>query len=99
MIGNIPVTDLYDHGFQTQISTMLMPRRLQAYVSGSKIFGEYGDPWDEGLGLTLFPFKRKPMRMNLQGLFMDRSAVCSLPLPYVVGGDGWVYTLDAGVWF
>ena len=49
---------LFDHGFQLQASTMLKPDYLQAYVSGSQVFGEYGDPWDVGVGLTYFPFGR-----------------------------------------
>ena len=56
--GFIPVNSLFDHGFQLQASTMLKPDYLQAYVSGSQVFGEYGDPWDVGVGLTYFPFGR-----------------------------------------
>jgi hypothetical protein len=73
--GTIPVTSLFDHGFQVYASTMLKPDYWQAYVSGSKIFGQYGDPWDLAVGLTYFPFGRKEVRMNFQALYMDRSAV------------------------
>ena len=97
--GTIPVTSLYDHGFQVYASTMLKPDYLQAYLSGSKIFGQYGDPWDLAAGLTYFPFGYKEVRMNAQALYMDRSAVGYTAVPYVVGGTGWVYTVDVGVWF
>ena len=59
----------------------------------SKIFGEYGDPWDAAFGLTYFPYGRKEVRMNVQALYMDRSAVGYTAVPYVVGGTGWVYTV------
>jgi hypothetical protein len=97
--GAIPVSNLYDHGFQAQISTMLHQEELQAYVSASKIYGEYGDPWGIGYGLTYFPFDRKEVRLNVQALFMDRSAVGYTAIPYAVGGDGWVWTVDLGYWF
>ena len=97
--GNIPVTSLFDHGFQVYASTMLKPDYLQAYLSGSQIFGEYGDPWDLAVGLTYFPFGYKEVRMNAQALYMDRSAVGYTAVPYVVGGTGWVYTVDVGTWF
>ena len=97
--GNIPVTSLFDHGFQVYASTMLKPDYLQAYLSGSKIFGQYGDPWDLAAGLTYFPFGHKEVRMNGQALYMDRSAVGYTAVPYVVGGTGWVFTVDVGTWF
>ena len=53
--GSIPVTSLFDHGFQVYASTMLKPNYWQAYFSGSKIFGEFGDPWDAAVGLTSSP--------------------------------------------
>jgi hypothetical protein len=99
VIGDIPVTSLFDHGFQVYASTMLEPEYLQAYLSGSKIFGEYGNPWDLAAGLTYFPFGHKEVRMNVQALYMDRSAVGYDAVPYTVGGTGWVYTVDVGTWF
>ena len=99
VIGSVPVTSVFDHGFQVYASTMLKPDYWQAYLSGSKIFGDYGDPWDLAVGLTYFPFGHKEVRMNAQALYMDRSAVGYTAVPYVVGGTGWVYTVDVGTWF
>jgi len=92
--GEIPVDDLFDHGFQLQASAMLVPGSLQAYISGSKIFGEYGDPWDTALGLNWFPLQRRELRVNVQGLYLDRSPVGYASVPFIVGGDGWVFTTD-----
>lgn len=97
--GTIPVTDLYDHGFQIQASAMLLPKKLQAYVSGSQIFGEYGEPWDAAVGLTYFPFGQKEVRMNGQALYMHNSPVGYSAVPYQVGGEGWAFTFDVGYWF
>ena len=97
--GIIPVTSLFDHGFQVYASTMLKPAYLQAYLSASKIFGEYGDPWDLAAGLTYFPFGHKEVRMNAQALYTDRSAIGYDAVPYVVGGTGWIFTVDVGTWF
>ncbi|MDQ1243648.1 MAG: hypothetical protein QG550_2901, partial [Pseudomonadota bacterium] len=94
VVGEIPVDELFDHGFQLQGSTMLVPGALQAYVSGSKIFGEYGEPWDTAIGLNWFPMKRRELRVNLQGLYLDRSPVGYASVPFIVGGDGWVFTTD-----
>jgi hypothetical protein len=37
--------------------------------------------------------------LNVQALYMDRSAVGYTAIPYAVGGDGWVWTVDIGYWF
>ena len=73
---------------------MLLPQSLQAYASGSKIFGEYGNPYDLALGLNWYPMSRRELRVNLQGLYLDRSPVGYASVPFIVGGDGWVVTTD-----
>jgi hypothetical protein len=92
--GSIPVTELNDTGFQVQGSTMLMPNRLQAYAAYSKIYGEYGDPYDLSLGLNWFIFDRREARINVQGLYLKDSPVGYSSVPFAVGGNGWVFTTD-----
>jgi hypothetical protein len=98
-IGVIPVDSLFDHGFQLQASAMPIPRTMQLYVSGSKIFGEYGDPWDVALGMNWFPFDRREIRINAQALYMVRSAIGYSSVPYLVGGSGWAFSTDLIVAF
>jgi hypothetical protein len=98
-VGFIPVTELYDHGFQLQASTMAIRDRLQLYASGSMIFGEFGDPSDIALGLNVFPFRRRELRLNMQALYVDRSPVGYTSIPYQVGGDGWIFTTDFALGF
>jgi hypothetical protein len=97
--GTIPVSQVFDNGFQVQASTMLVPKLLQAYVAPSKVFGKYGNPFEVGLGLTLFPFQRKEMRINFQALYETQAAAGNIALPFSPGDRGWIYTLDMGVWF
>jgi hypothetical protein len=98
-VGFIPVTHVYDHGYQVYASTMLMPRVLQGYFSGSHIYGTYGDPWDAAFGFTWFPFAQKNIRWNAQMLYTDRSPVGYTAIPYQLGGTGWIATVDVGTWF
>ncbi len=97
--GSIPVTSLSDHGFQIQGSTMLVPSELQAYLAYSKIFGDYGNPYDVSLGLNWFPFSRKEVRLSLQGLYLDESPVGYSSVPFSVGAKGWAVTTDLIVAF
>jgi DUF3011 family protein len=84
------VHDLWDHGFQTQTSAMLVQKRLQAYAAASKVYGQFGDPWDARFGVNWYPFANQVVRWNVEYLRLSRSPVGGLSLPYTVGGNGYV---------
>jgi hypothetical protein len=97
--GFIPVTSLFDQGYQLQASGMILKRQLQAYVAGSQIFGQYGNPWDVTLGMNWYPFDRREMHVNLQGIYLHHSPVGGPSYPYIVGGNGWLWNSDFIVTF
>lgn len=82
------LASLYDHGFQLQASAMAIPHTLQGYVSGSKIYGQYGNPSDFRIGLNWFPGNSQTIKWNAEYLLLNHSPVGALSLPYVVGGNG-----------
>ena len=86
--GDIPEDDLFDHGFQIQTSYMFKPKTLQGYLAGSKIFGEYGNPWDAAMGVNWFPFGHRLVRVNGEMLYMNDSPIGYSSIPYAIGGDG-----------
>jgi hypothetical protein len=97
--GDVPEDDLFDHGFEIQTSYMFIPRRLQGYLSTSKIFGEYGNPWDAAVGLNWFPMHEQLVRINTELLYLNKSAVGYSSIPYVVGGDGAVFNTNVEMKF
>jgi len=97
--GFVPVSSLFDHGFQLQASAMILPKQLQAYVAGSEVFGQYGTPWDLSAGLNWYPFKRREVHINAQGIYDSRSPVGGLSYPYIVGGNGWIFNTDVIITF
>ena len=78
---------------------MLKPAKLQLYVAGSQIFGQYGDPWDIGPGVNVFPFHKKSFRLNGQALYVSRTPVGYSAVPFPLGGTGFVFTFDVEVVF
>jgi hypothetical protein len=92
--GFIPVSSLFDQGYQVQASAMVIPKQLQAYVAGSEVLGQYGDPWDVTLGLNWYPFSRREVHINAEGIYLNRSPVGGTSYPYIVGGNGWVFNTD-----
>lgn len=97
--GTIPVTDLFDSGFQLQASAMVIPKTLMLYVSGSKIFGKYGDPYDVGVGLNWYPFQRRDLRVNAMGLYVKHSPVGYTAYPVPVGANGFTLVTDFSLAF
>lgn len=97
--GDVPEDELYDHGFDVQASAMVIPRTLQAYAAGSKIFGEYGKPWDLSLGVNWYPFKQQLLRVNTELIYVNDSPVGNASNVYVVGGDGWIFHTDLELMF
>ena len=93
-IGVIPVSSLFDQGYSIQASAMVVPKQLQAYVAGSQVLGEYGNPWDLSVGLNWFPFLRNEMHINAQAIYLKHSPVGGLSYPYIVGGNGWLFNTD-----
>ena len=85
------VPNLFDHGFQIQGTAMVMPKSLQAYLGHSRIFGQYGDPWDFRAGVNFFPFKNKVLRWNNEALYLHKSPVGYTSVPFPVGGRGWAF--------
>jgi hypothetical protein len=70
---------------------MLIPKKLQLYIGNSKIFGQYGNPWDFRFGTNWFPFQNKVVRWNNEVLYLFKSPVGYTSVAYPVGGRGWVF--------
>jgi hypothetical protein len=97
--GDLQVDSFRDHGFQLQGSMMAMPQSLQAYVSGSKIFGEYGNPWDVRAGTNWYPWMNHAVRLNAELIYLRRSPVGGLSLPFTVGGNGPLVVTNLELYF
>jgi len=97
--GSVPRDHLYDTGYQLQASAMIIPKTLQAYVSGSKINGQFGNPYDVAVGVNYFPLKRRDLRLNVMGLYVDNSPVGYTAYPVPVGGNGFTFLTDFSLAF
>jgi len=101
--GAIPVQRVFDHGFQLQTSYMLIPKHLQTYVSGSKIFGKYGDPYDISTGLNWYPISKpgydRQLRISPEVMFVRNCPTGNSSVPYIVGANGVIFLLSTEVSF
>jgi hypothetical protein len=93
-VDNLSFSELTDYGFQLQASSMVIDKTLQLYLSGSKIFGDYGNPWDGRFGANWYLFDNQAVRLNGEVIYLNNSPVGALSLPYTVGGKGPVFHLN-----
>ncbi len=97
--GELPTEDFFDHGFQLQASMMAMPKKLMLYGFTSRIFGEYGEPWEAGGGLNYYPFETRILRFNPEIIYVDESPVGYLSYPLLVGAKGPVFMANIELYF
>ena len=85
------IADIDDHGFQVQSSAMVVPKALQAYLSGSAIRGRYGNASEVRAGLNWYFVKERGLRVNAEWLHLNKCPVGYTAVPYPVGGNGNVF--------
>jgi hypothetical protein len=88
------ISNKRDTGFQLQASYFLVPATFQVYAATSKIYGQYGQPWDVRGGVNWHPFHNRVFRWNAQAMYLDRSPVGYTSLTYNVGSKGMVFNTD-----
>jgi hypothetical protein len=54
---------------------------------------------DLGIGVNWFPYRSRQFRVNGEALYLDRSPVGNLSVPYIVGGDGVAFHANAELRF
>jgi hypothetical protein len=92
--GIIP-SDINDHGFQIQSSAMVIPRKLQLYLSGAMIYGgDYGDDSEVRAGLNWYFLAERGLRFNGEYIHVNRSPVGYGAYPLQVGSTGNVFHLN-----
>jgi hypothetical protein len=88
------IANISDNGYQLQTSAMAVPKILQVYVSGSQIFGDYGDASEIRGGVSWYFMKERGLRVNGELMHVNRSPVGYTAYPYPVGGNGTVFHIN-----
>lgn len=95
--GPLPYSSMFDTGVSLQASGMVIQKRLQAYATYSHIWGQFGSPTEVVGGLNWYPFGLKSFRLTPNAMWFRNSPVGYNGVPYAVGGNGWVFYLDAAL--
>jgi hypothetical protein len=82
------IADVSDNGYQVQSSAMVVPKVLQLYLSGSQIFGRYGDASEVRVGENWYFMKSRGLRVNTEFIHVNKSPVGYTAYPMPVGANG-----------
>jgi Protein of unknown function (DUF3011) len=88
------IANINDNGYQLQSSAMVVPNILQLYLSGSQVFGRYGDQWELRGGENWYVMKERGIRLNGELMYVNRSPVGYTAYPYPVGAKGMVFHVN-----
>lgn len=91
-------TSIFDHGFYALASYEIIPKALQIYGATSRIFDDFQrKPWDIVAGLNWYPAGTRSLRVNLHGIYVDKSPASSSFGFYIGGQTG--PTISTGIDF
>ncbi len=85
---------IHDTGYQLQASAMAIKDVLQLYVSGSQIFGDFGNPSEFRIGESWYFTKERGLRLNGEFIHVKHSPVGYTAYPMPVGADGPIFHIN-----
>jgi hypothetical protein len=97
--GSIADTEFFDQGWYLKGSYMLIKKTLMVYAYTSQINGEFGNPYDVGMGLNWYVFKSRFLRLNPEFIYVENSPVGYLSYPLLVGARGPIFMFNLEIFY
>jgi hypothetical protein len=88
--GPLPLDSTFDHGFELSAGHFIIPKRLVLYARGSKVFGEFANPYEFGGGYKWYFLPTERLWMTGEVMRVHRAPYSGAFTPYTAGMNGWV---------
>ena len=88
--GPIPVKDTFDHGFELSAAAFIKPQELMVYGRGSRVFGEFRDSWEAGVGVKWYFVPTERMWLTAELMRVVDTPYGGVFTPYTAGLTAWV---------
>jgi hypothetical protein len=92
--GPIPVKDTFDHGFELSAAAFVVPQELMVFGRGSRVFGEFRDSWEAGVGLKWYFLPTERMWLSAELMRVVNAPYGGAFTPYTAGLTAWVPTVQ-----
>ena len=97
--GPLPLESTFDNGFEWSVSWFFSPRKVAGFVRGSKVFGEFGDSHEYGVGVKWHPVATERFWLTAEVMDVHKAPYSGAFTPYTAGMDGIVPMLQAVIAF
>ncbi len=96
--GDIPLSSINDKGYSLQAMYMLVPKILCVYGVHTKLIDEFKrNPYELGGGVNIYPYKSRSWRINVQGMYIYKSAAGGTFGLYGAGQTGGTLTIGTDI--
>ena len=92
--GPLPLASTFDHGFELSTGKFVVPKKLQLYVRGSKVFGQFANPYEYGGGFKWYFLPTERLWMTGEVMRVNKSPYSGAFTPYTAGMAGWMPMLQ-----
>lgn len=88
--GPLPLASTFDHGFELSTGQFIVPRTLVLYARGSKVFGQFGSPYEYAGGLKWYFLPTERVWLTGELMRVHKAPYSGAFTPYTAGMNGWV---------
>jgi hypothetical protein len=88
--GPLPLASTFDHGFELSAGQFVVPKKLVAYARGSKVFGQFANPYEYAGGVKWYLLPTERLWLTGELMRVHKAPYSGAFSPYTNGMDGWV---------
>jgi hypothetical protein len=92
--GPLPLASTFDHGFELSTGKFVVPKKLLLYARGSKVFGQFANPYEYGGGFKWYFLPTERLWMTGELMRVNKSPYSGAFTPYTAGMAGWMPMLQ-----
>ena len=88
--GPLPLASTFDHGFELSTGQFVVPKKLVLYARGSKVFGQFGSPYEYAGGVKWYLLPTERLWLTSELMRVHGAPYSGAFSPYTAGMNGWV---------
>jgi hypothetical protein len=88
--GPLPLASTFDHGFELSTGQFVIPKTLVLYARASKVFGQFGSPYEYAGGLKWYFLPTERVWLTGELMRAHNAPYGGAFTPYTAGVNGWV---------
>jgi hypothetical protein len=88
--GPLPLASTFDHGFELSTGQFIVPKKLVVYARGSKVFGQFGSPYEYAGGFKWYFLPTERVWLTGELMRVHKAPYSGAFTPYTAGMAGWV---------